>query len=113
MEVLGTVVIGAGQAGLSAAWHLQRHGLVPEQDYLVFDANEGPGGAWRHRWPSLTFDAAHGLHDLPGLPLGVPDPAEPASAVVERYYGAYERRFGLPVRRPERVMAVEDAGAGL
>jgi len=110
MDALDVIVIGAGQAGLSAAWHLQRLGLAAERDYIVLDANTGPGGAWRHRWPSLTFDAAHGLHDLPGFPLGIPDPAEPASAVVERYYGAYERRFGLPVHRPERVTAVEDAG---
>ena len=110
MDALSAIVIGAGQAGLSAAWHLQRLGLSCERDYIVLDANAGPGGAWRHRCPSLTFDAAHGLHDLPGLPLGVPDPAEPASAVVARYYGAYERRFGLPVHRPERVTAVEDAG---
>jgi cation diffusion facilitator CzcD-associated flavoprotein CzcO len=110
VETLGTIVIGAGQAGLSAAWHLRRLGLAAERDYVVLDANEGPGGAWRHRWPSLTFDAAHGLHDLPGLPLGKPDPAEPASAVVARYYGGYERRFGLPVHRPERVEAVEDDG---
>jgi cation diffusion facilitator CzcD-associated flavoprotein CzcO len=113
-KVLDVVVIGAGQAGLSAAYHLQRRGLVPEQDYIVLDANEGPGGAWRHRWASLTFDAAHGLHDLPGLPLGVPDPAEPASAVVSRYYGAYEQKFNLPVHRPERVESItnDDGGAG-
>ncbi|NKX53196.1 NAD(P)-binding domain-containing protein [Arthrobacter mobilis] len=113
MQTLAAVVIGAGQAGLSAAYHLQRRGLVPERDYIVLDANAGPGGAWRHRWPSLTFDAAHALHDLPGLPLGRPDPKEPASAVVGRYYGAYERRFGLPVHRPVRVRAVEAAGGGL
>jgi len=107
--VLKVTVIGAGQAGLSAAYHLQRRGLVPERDFIVLDANEGPGGAWRHRWPSLTFDAAHGIHDLPGHPLGVPDPAEPASAVVSRYYGDYERRFGLPVHRPEAVREVTGA----
>lgn len=104
--MLKVMVIGAGQAGLSAAYHLQRLGLEPEQDFVVVDANSGPGGAWRHRWPSLTFDAAHSIHDLPGLPLGVPEPAEPASAVVARYYGRYERKFGLPVHRPEAVREV-------
>jgi cation diffusion facilitator CzcD-associated flavoprotein CzcO len=112
-EPLDAVVIGAGQAGLSAAYYLQRRGLVPDRDFVVLDANEGPGGAWRHRWASLTFDAAHGLHDLPGLPLGVPDPKEPASAVVSRYYGSYEREFDLPVHRPMRVARVEDGPDGL
>lgn len=93
-------VIGAGQAGLSAAYHLRRRGV---QDFVLLDANPGPGGAWQHRWPSLTLGSAHRVHDLPGLPLGTPHPAEPASAVVSRYYGEYERRFGLPVHRPVKV----------
>ncbi len=101
------LVIGAGQAGLSAAYYLQRRGL----DFEVLDANDGPGGAWRHRPDSLTFGGAHGLHDLPGTPLGTPDPTEPASAVVERYYGAYEREHDLPVRRPVRVREVVSDGA--
>lgn len=110
------VVIGAGQAGLSAAYHLARRGLRPGIDFAVLDANDGPGGAWRHRWDALTFDAAHALHDLPGLPLGTPDPHEPASAVVSRYYGAYEQRFGLEVIRPVPVASVtraEDPADGL
>ncbi|MHA7282104.1 FAD-dependent oxidoreductase [Arthrobacter sp. TMS2-4] len=101
------VVIGAGQAGLSSAYHLARRGLRPHRDFVVLDANPAPGGAWLHRWPALTFDAAHALHDLPGLRLGTPDPEEPASQVVNRYYGDYERAFALPVLRPVRVVGVE------
>ncbi len=108
---VGVVVIGAGQAGLSSAYHLVRRGMVPHRDFVVLDANPAPGGAWLHRWPALTFDAAHALHSLPGLPLGTPDPQEPASAVVNRYYGAFERTFGLPVIRPTRVVRVEPGGA--
>jgi cation diffusion facilitator CzcD-associated flavoprotein CzcO len=114
VEARPAVVIGAGQAGLSAAYWLQRRGLSPWEDYVVLDANPGPGGAWRHRWDSLTFDAAHHLHSLPGLPLEAPDPHEPASAVVRRYYGGYERTFGLPLVRPASVASVErtdDGGA--
>ncbi|GLB65714.1 NAD(P)/FAD-dependent oxidoreductase [Arthrobacter mangrovi] len=113
VEPLDVVVVGAGQAGLSAAYYLQQRGLRPDRDFVVLDANDGPGGAWRHRWPSLTFDVAHGLHDLPGLPLGVPDPKEPASAVVSRYYGSYEQVNGLAVHRPVRVARIEDGPDGL
>lgn len=100
-------VIGAGQAGLSAAHHLSKS-LDPWTDYVVLDASEGPGGAWRHRWKSLTLGGAHGIHDLPGMPLGRADPNEPSSEVVTRYYGAYEREFDLPVARPIRVRRVSD-----
>lgn len=100
------VVIGAGQAGLSAAYHLQRKGLRVGSDFLVLDANPGPGGAWRHRWPSLTLGAAHGIHDLPGFPLGTPDASRPASAVVADYYAAFEAENRLRVQRPAKVLAV-------
>lgn len=99
------VVVGAGQAGLSAAYALAKAG--PDRDrYVVLDANPGPGGAWRHRWPSLTLDAAHRVHPLPGMDLPESDSTEPASAVVGRYFGEYERVFELPVLRPVRVTAV-------
>jgi cation diffusion facilitator CzcD-associated flavoprotein CzcO len=100
------LVAGAGQAGLSAAYHLQRRGLARQSGFVVLDANPGPGGAWQHRWPSLTLGAAHRVHDLPGLALGDPNPTEPASAVVSRYYADYERTFDLPVHRPVRVNQV-------
>jgi len=100
VEVL---VVGAGQAGLAAAYHLQRRGL---SDFVVLDANPAAGGAWQHRWPSLTLGRTHRIHDLPAFPLRDVDPDEPASTVVGRYYAAYEERFSLPVRRPVRVRSV-------
>lgn len=105
-------VVGAGQAGLSAAYYLQHRGLTAGSGFVVLDANEGPGGAWRHRWNSLTLGSAHGIHDLPRSPLGTPDPREPASSVVTRYYGSYETEFGLQVQRPVRVQEVSEAGNG-
>lgn len=43
------VVIGAGQAGLAAAYHLRRTGFEPERDFVVLDHAPGPGGAWQFR----------------------------------------------------------------
>ncbi|CRK55604.1 L-fuco-beta-pyranose dehydrogenase [Alloactinosynnema sp. L-07] len=97
-------VIGAGQAGLSSAYHLRRVGL----DFVVIDANAGPGGAWRHRWPTLRLGRVHGIHDLPDFPLGERDQGRPAAEVVADYFGAYERAFDLPVLRPVEVRSVTD-----
>jgi cation diffusion facilitator CzcD-associated flavoprotein CzcO len=102
-------VVGAGQAGLSAAYFLGRAGFEPGPGFVVLDADAAPGGAWRHRWPSLRFGAAHRVNPLPGLPLGDVDETAPAARVVADYFAAYEARFHLPVRRPVRVTAVRPA----
>ena len=49
------VVIGAGQAGLSAAYWLGQRGITPGRGYVVLDHAPRAGGAWQHRWPSLTL----------------------------------------------------------
>jgi thioredoxin reductase len=100
------VVIGAGQAGLSTAWALVRQGFEPETGFVVVDADDGPGGAWQHRWPSLTLGTTHRVHDLPGLRFDPPADDTPAVASVPAYFAEYERRFDLPVHRPVRVRAV-------
>lgn len=106
------VVIGAGQAGLSTAWSLARQGFAPETGFVVLDGDTGPGGAWQHRWPSLTVARTHRVHDLPGLPFPhVPDETPTANA-VPAYFAEYERRFALPVHRPVRVSAVHRADDG-
>ncbi|MFI5718479.1 NAD(P)-binding domain-containing protein [Nocardia sp. NPDC051750] len=111
------LVIGAGQSGLSAAYHLRRRGLVPGRDFLVVDHAPGPGGAWQFRWPSLTLSTVNRVHDLPGmsftenLPPAVAgsDGAEiPAATAVPFYYGRYEEHFELRVRRPVTVRVVCD-----
>ena len=96
------VVIGAGQAGLSAAYHLLRRGL----DHVVLDAEDGPGGAWRHRWKSLRMGTVNGISDLPGAAKPPVDPAEPSSEFLSRYFGGYEEELALAIRRPVKVRSV-------
>ncbi len=108
-------VIGAGQAGLSSAYHLRRLGLEPGRGSVTFDQSPEPGGAWQFRWPSLTLATANRIHDLPGL--GFADVVDTgtsgevqASVAVPRYYGAYEEAFDLRVQRPVKVNVVCDRG---
>jgi cation diffusion facilitator CzcD-associated flavoprotein CzcO len=107
-STVDVAVAGAGQAGLSAAWSLKRLGL----EFVVLDADAGPGGAWQHRWSSLRFDGVHRLYPLPGLDLPPVDASRPASEIVAAYYGDYERAFDLPVRRPVRVRRVRGTDDG-
>ncbi|MEK2476130.1 NAD(P)-binding domain-containing protein [Streptomyces noursei] len=106
------VVIGAGQAGLAAAFHLGRTGYRPDADFVILDHSPHPGGAWQFRWPTLTYDKVHGMHALPGMALTDADPARPSAEVIGGYFAAYEQRFGLRVHRPVSVTAVRDADDG-
>ncbi|MDJ1136294.1 NAD(P)-binding domain-containing protein [Streptomyces iconiensis] len=110
MNDVEVVVIGAGQAGLSSAYHLRRSGYVPGEDFVVLDHAPRPGGAWQFRWPTLTYDRVHGMYALPGMELTGADPDRPASEVIGEYFAAYERAFELRVRRPVDVREVRDAG---
>ena len=108
------VVIGAGQAGLSAGYHLQRRGFASaleqpdaRRSFVMLDADAAPGGAWQHRWESLRMATVNGIFDLPGFPQPPVDPDEPSRVAVPRYFAAFERELRLPILRPVRVERVE------
>ncbi|MGM7668590.1 flavin-containing monooxygenase [Microbacterium sp. A93] len=89
-----TLIIGAGQAGLSTAYHLRRRGL----DCLIVDAAHRVGDHWRHQYDSLALFTANKFNHLPGLgfpgqPWGFATKDEVAAALE-----AYARDFDLPVR---------------
>ena len=111
------VVIGAGQAGLSSAYHLNRLGLAGERQFVVLDKAPGAGGAWQFRWPSLTLKTANAIHDLPGMKfediVQTENGEVRASVAVPQYYRAYEEKFDLPVHRPVTVRVVCDRGERL
>lgn len=113
---LDIAVIGAGQAGLSSAYHLKQLGLAPGRDFLVLDAAPSPGGAWQYRWPSLTLSTVNRVHDLPGMSFAATadgDDTVMASVAVPHYFAAYEDHFGLDVLRPARVAVVCERGGRL
>src|SRR4028119_2135103 len=88
------VVIGAGQAGLSSAYHLKQRGLAPVRGFLVLDRSPAPGGAWQFRWPSLTLSTVNRIHDLPGMSFSqavdTRNTEVQAANAVPRYFAEYE-----------------------
>ncbi|MFD3622683.1 ArsO family NAD(P)H-dependent flavin-containing monooxygenase [Streptomyces sp. NPDC058676] len=101
------VVIGGGQAGLAASYHLRRLGL----DFVILDAQSAPGGAWQHAWDSLHLFSPAAYSSLPGrlMPSQSGETYPDAQHVVE-YLTDYEKRYELPVERPVRVLGVHRDG---
>jgi len=107
-------IVGAGQAGLAAAYHLRREGLVPGRDVVLLDASPAPGGAWSRMWDSLHLFSPAGYSSLPGW-LMPPDPRAAAGGAPSRqhvvdYLTAYEERYDLRVERPARVHRLRSDG---
>ncbi|MFG2358639.1 NAD(P)-binding domain-containing protein [Streptomyces sp. NPDC048521] len=115
------VVIGGGQSGLSAGYHLKRRGFTSalkgtngpdgNRTFVVLDAEPAAGGAWRHRWESLRMATVNGIFDLPDFPQPPVDPDEPSRTAVPRYFAAFEQVTDLPILRPVTVTAVRRVNA--
>lgn len=98
-DAIDTLIIGAGQAGLSAGYHLQRRGLP----FVILDADERIGDHWRQRWDSLRLYSPAGSDGLPGMPFPAPAFHWPTGREMGDYLIAYAERFRLPVRTGVRV----------
>ena len=62
-ERVPVVIVGGGQAGLSAGYHLARRG-VP---FVILDAAQRTGDSWRMRWDSLRLFTPSHLDGLDGM----------------------------------------------
>ncbi|MCZ7570707.1 MAG: NAD(P)/FAD-dependent oxidoreductase [Ardenticatenaceae bacterium] len=94
-----TIIIGAGQAGLSTGYYLQKQG----HDFVILDANERIGDSWRKRWDSLRLFTPARYDGLPGMPFPAPAHSFPTKDEMGDYLEAYAARFELPVRTGVKV----------
>jgi putative flavoprotein involved in K+ transport len=88
------LVVGAGQAGLAIAWHLQR----ADVPHLVVDAGPEIGHVWRARWDSLRLFTPAEYDALPGMAFPAPASTYPGKDDVADYLRSYAETFSLPVR---------------
>lgn len=99
VEIVDTVIVGGGQAGLALGWHLARQG----RDFVILDAHQRIGDAWRLRWDSLRLFTPAKFDGLPGMPFPGDRLAFPTKDEMADYLAAYAGRFELPVRTGVRV----------
>jgi putative flavoprotein involved in K+ transport len=105
-ERFDVIVIGGGQAGLSVGYHLKQRGLR----FVILDASQRVGDAWRTRWDTLKLFSPAWLDGLDGLPFPGPRHAFPTKDEMADYLERYAAHFALPVRTNARVQSLSKCG---
>ena len=106
-ERVNTIVIGGGQAGLSVGYHLRKQGI----NFLILDANNRIGNAWRNRWDSLRLFTPARYVQLPGMRFPGKAEAFPTKDQIADYLEFYAERFQLPVQCGVKVDRLSKNGS--
>src|SRR5262245_34695659 len=106
-EQFDTIVIGAGQAGLAAGYHLARRGRA----FVILDGADRVACSWNNRWASLKLLSPSIRDSLPGLELGGGYHFPTTGELVD-YLERYVATFELPVRLGVHVDGLFREGTG-
>ena len=108
-EQIDTIIVGAGQAGLSTSYHLTQQGRT----HLILEQADQAAQVWRNRWDSFTLNTPNWMNRLPGAEYQGDDPDSfMARDGVVDYLKEYIQQFELPVRYGVRVKSVEPVESG-
>ena len=108
----GTVIVGAGQAGLCAAHYLQKAG----SDYVMLEKADAVGTSWsKQRWDSFRLVTENSLCMMPDFPcteIGEPVDGFMPRDTITAYLQAFCKRNNLRVRLGEGAEAVTKGWGG-
>ena len=101
-EHFDVVVVGGGQAGLAMGYFLARQG----RRFVILEAADTIGAAWRTRWDSLVLFTPRRYSALAGLAFpGDPD-GYPTRDEVIAYLEQYAASFELPIELNSAVRSL-------
>ncbi len=103
---INVLVIGGGQAGLAAAYHLARHGI----SYLVVDQGHKAGEVWKQRYDSLKLFTPRGYSLLPGMSLPGAPSGYPGKDEIAEALRRYVREKQLKVQLDTQVQSLVQEG---
>lgn len=106
MKEVDVAIIGGGQAALACAYFLKRTSLR----YVILDAEEGPGGAWRHAWKSLRLFSPASWSSIAGRMMSAKSDGYPTRTDLLDYLADYEQHYALNIERPVWVQSVRSDG---
>ena len=107
-ERFETVIIGAGQAGLSLGYHL----IKRRRPFVILEASSRVGDVWRNRFDCLRLYSPARYDGLPGMPFTGDPWSFPTKDEMGDYLEAYAQRFDLPVRTGVAVDELSRNGDG-
>lgn len=96
------VVVGAGQAGLAIGHFLAEQG----RRFVILEAADSVGSAWRSRWDSLVLFTPRRYSALPGLVFPGDPAGYPTRDEVVAYLEKYAATFELPIELNSRVRSL-------
>jgi putative flavoprotein involved in K+ transport len=102
------VIVGAGQSGLAAGYHLARRGI----EFVILEADPQVGDVWRRRYDSLRLYSPAKLDALPGHPFPLPGHTFPTGSQMADYLQSYATHHRLPVRTGVRVDRLRPSADG-
>ena len=108
MQSIDTLIIGAGQAGLSASYELTQRGV----EHIVLE-KERIGAGWANRWESFCLVTPNWSVRLPGFHYDGDDPDGfmPRDEIVA-FLEQYAASFDAPVQLGVHVSGVSKRGDG-
>jgi putative flavoprotein involved in K+ transport len=110
METIETIIIGGGQAGLAASYHLKQLG----REHIIFEASDIPAHAWRDdRWDSFTLVLPNWTFRLPGANYDGDDPDGflPKEEILA-HFKRYVEKYGFPIQFNTTVTEVAPLEGG-
>ncbi|TDF36301.1 FAD-dependent oxidoreductase [Alteromonadaceae bacterium M269] len=100
---INTVIVGAGQAGLSISYYLkQQH--IP---HIILEQADKVGSAWHTRWDNFCLVTPNWQCQLPGHPYQGDDPdGFMLKHEIIEYIESYAQRYELPIKTSTQVQNV-------
>jgi putative flavoprotein involved in K+ transport len=94
IEHVDTIVIGGGQTGLVVGYELARR----RHEFVILDASERIGDAWRKRWDSLMLFTPARFNGLPGMRYPGPRDAYVSKDEIADFLESYAKANELRIR---------------
>ncbi|RJS56629.1 oxidoreductase [Bacillus subtilis] len=98
-----TIVIGAGQAGISIGYYLKQS----KQKFIILDKSDEVGESWKERYDSLVLFTSRMYSSLPGMHLEGKKHGFPSKEEIVAYLKKYVERFDIPIQLRTEVISVQ------